>query len=109
MGVAQQLRLAARWPSHRRRMRLLSMFCTHVPSTSHALLPGVSRDVLAARCLVRMFARARRAHGRVDLLPLLSAISEALVLDLAADVGDWTPAVPRPVPGSQQGVALGAD
>lgn len=98
----QHLRTAAGRLSQVRSIRPVSLLREYAPSISEALMPGLCRDALAARRLGLSVPRWRAARSAgLDLLPSLRGISDGLVVDLGANIGDWTAALLRAVPTAQ--------
>ncbi|MEA2495284.1 MAG: hypothetical protein QOJ29_3195, partial [Thermoleophilaceae bacterium] len=80
----------------------MSRFREYVPSVRAALRPGILGELHAARALgvgIPELRPAREAH--LDLLPSLTSLDGGLVLDVGANVGDWTAALLRVVPGAR--------
>jgi len=72
----------------------MSRFRDYVPSIRDAALPGLLREFRQARAagLDLLTYRAMRA-ARLDLLPSLEILRQGLIVDLGANIGDWTAAV----------------
>jgi FkbM family methyltransferase len=77
-------------------------FRDYVPSIRTAIMPELVREFGQARELgVDLFTyRAMRA-ARLDLLPSVDLLRQGLIVDLGANVGDWTAAVLRVAPGAE--------
>ncbi len=80
----------------------MATFRDRVPSIRDALTPGVVRDLRDARQRDLDLPQWRAAQSaRLDLLPSLAGLGHALVVDLGANVGDWTAALLRVAPTAQ--------
>jgi len=77
-------------------------FRQYVPSIREALYPELLREVRQARAvgLDLLTYRAMQA-AHLHLLPSLNILRDGLVVDLGANVGDWTAAVLRVEPSAE--------
>jgi len=72
----------------------MAKFREYSPSVRRAVAPGLALDWLAARrhgLTIPQWRAAQSAH--LDLLPRLESLSNGLVVDIGANVGDWTASV----------------
>jgi len=71
----------------------------YVPSIKDAVTPGLGKDWRDARKRGLSVPQWRAAQfARLDILPSLQPLKDGLVLDLGANVGDWTAALLRVEP-----------
>lgn len=74
----------------------MGRFREYVPSIRAAVYPPLLQDLKQAHALglgLPAYRQIRAAH--LDLLPSLSLLRTGLILDLGANIGDWTAAVLR--------------
>jgi FkbM family methyltransferase len=80
----------------------MSTFREYVPSVRTGLVPRVVQDWLTAHRRGQRLPDWRAAElAALHLLPSLELLERGLVLDLGANVGDWTDAVLRVAPGAR--------
>lgn len=80
----------------------MARFRAYVPSVRQAVRPGIATDLIKARQRNLSIPQWRAAQSaRVHLLPDLSILEGGLVVDLGANVGDWTAAVLEVVPSAR--------
>lgn len=75
-------------------VRRVARLRRYAPSIKQAVLPGLGREWLDARGRGLSLSQWRAAQAaRLDILPSLEPLQRGLVVDLGANVGDWTAAL----------------
>src|SRR5947209_4183422 len=82
----------------------MGRFREYVPSVRAAIYPPLLREIKQARSLglgfdLRAYRQIQQSNLR--LLPSLSLLRRGVILDLGANIGDWTAAVLRAEPDAQ--------